>query len=1206
MGVTLREYINKESTTPFSLTDGPLMKVLLFKLKKQSYIFSVIFHHIIIDEWSIRLFYEELAEFYNAAVDQRAAQITPLPLQYADFSIWQRDYLQETDRTYQYLLNYWVKQLAGVEKILKLPTDFPRPVALSYKCEEVFFVLSSELTQQLKNLGEAVQGTLFMTLLSAFYVLLFRYTHQDNFIVGSPIANRNRQETEALMGFFVNTLALRADLTAELSFEDLLSQVKKTTLEAFDHQDFPFEQLVQYLNVERSLAWAPIFQVMFVLQEAAESQLNLTGITANNISFKYPISNFDLTLKFKEKDGRLQGSFEYATDLFCKLTIDRMRLHFCNLLADIAIYPRKPLAQLNMLSADERQQILHGWNNTQQDYPKQTLHEMFVQQVEKMPDLVAVISANEQLTYRQLNAKSNQLAHYLQHLDVKPETLIALACERSVAMIIAILAILKSGGAYVPLDVNSPVERLHVILKETKAHILLTQKTVVNRLSLPDNIKPVLLDQEQKIFSHYPIFDPVTAAQPSHLAYIIYTSGSTGTPKGVMVEHGSVVCLTQGLQDLYTLGMSETMLVQSPINFDVSVEEIFWPLLFGGTLVLAPADIHQHFNELPALIVKHNVNNIEFVPSLLEIFCEQPQSKNCTSLHRIIVGGEVLPVKTRNLVLKTLPWVELYNTYGPTEAVVNAIKDRCYIDEQVNVPLGYPMPNKKVYILNKLHEIAGIGVVGELFLGGKALARGYLNRPELTKENFINNPFQSESEKVKGVNDQLYKTGDLCRWLADGRIEYIGRCDRQVKIRGFRIELGEIEATLSQYDKVTHAMVMVADKGDKELIAYIVFKQAISKKEENAEFDALTYFLRTRLPHYMIPAIFMSLDFIPLTANEKVDYKNLPMPQFQTNNLSYIAPRNETEKVLYKIWQSILKVKNLSIHDNFFAVGGNSLNLIRIVAKMQSLFSRTINVKDLYAAPTIAQQAEALNAVAEVVEPEPHQHILTLNTLGSAIPLFLIHPGGGLSYCYHSLKEYLPDIPFYSINHPTLSDPKISFTNLEQMATYYIKMIKDMNPQGKFQLGGWSFGGLVAYEIASQLFQQGEQIENLLLIDTYHPQFISPSEKTHSMDETEKEIKKFLLASGINAGSAMGKAIKAIYSSVEELQVNYKPKVYEGQTSLLKGLPVSNNLDHPSNGWSHKELPKLQTSTISVEHDNLFDSEHAEKVASWVKTQLTI
>ncbi|MCZ8118403.1 MAG: amino acid adenylation domain-containing protein [Microcystis sp. LE18-22.4A] len=977
----IKKWLEIHSHQPFDLANDSLIRATLLQLSDTEHFLLICLHHIVSDGWSMGVFIEELTTLYNAYTKGLEPLLQELPIQYADFAIWQREYLQGEIRQNQ--LNYWQKQLAAAPALLHLPTDYPRPLQQSFQGDRIKCILSPELSQGLNKLSREKGVTLFMTLLTAFQTLLYRYTGQTDILVGTPIANRTRSELAGLIGFFVNTLVLRTDLARNPSFSELLKQVRETATDAYDHQDLPFEMLVEALQPERNMSYTPLFQVMFGLDNEIVDSIDLEGIKATRQPLEFKTAKFDLSLSIQVKEARLTAIWEYNTDLFDKSTIERLSGHFVNLLTGIIANPEQVIGQLPLLTKSETNQLLFDWNQTKIDYKNDLcLHQLFEQQVKQNPQAIAVKLENEFFTYQELNNRANQLAHYLQSLGVKADSLVGIFVERSLDMIIGILGILKAGGAYVPLDINYPKERITYILEDTQLSILLTQSQLLEQLPAFQGTT-ICLDQDWSTIAKQSTVSPLVEVEQHNLAYIIYTSGSTGQPKGVMIGHRSVVNYILTTIREYGITSEDQILQFSSICFDASVEEIFVSLLSGATLVLRTEEMLRSSEDFWQCCQKWQLTVLgiptaywhqlasELTPDTLPIL---------SKIKLIVIGGEAIqPAKVQQWQTVTgqySPLPRLLNGYGPTEATIAATFSEFTSPTITNVPIGRPISNTQVYILDAFLQPVPVGVAGELHIGGVGLARGYLNRPELTQEKFIPNSFEKDevippTPLNKGGNEpsKLYKTGDLCRYLPDGKIEYLGRIDNQVKIRGFRIELGEIETVLSQHNAVKTAVVIAQEDetNQKRLVAYIIPKVEIvsTQKEKNSlNVTELRQFLKAKLPEYMIPSAFVILESLPLTPNGKTDYRALPSPEFQSQ-AQYIAPRNPIEEILSSIWAKVLKVAQVGIHDNFFELGGHSLLATQLISHIREAFQVEMPLRELFVAPTIAELAQGIKRLSE-------------------------------------------------------------------------------------------------------------------------------------------------------------------------------------------------------------------------------------------------
>lgn len=811
----------KETQQPFDLSALPLIRNTLLKCTDTEHVLLLTLHHIVSDLWSFNVLFRELSALYTAFVQGQLNPLPELPIQYADFAQWQREWLQ--GEVQAKLLSYWMQQLSGNLPVLQLPLDRPRPAVQTFQGATYSFTIQDSILASLRVIAQQEEITLFMLLLAAFKTLLYRYTGQTDIIVGSPIANRDRVEIEGLIGFFVNTLVLRTDLSNDPSVRELLNRVRQITLDAYEHQDLPFEQLVEALHPDRSLSQNPLFQVMFVFQNAGVPSLG-NDLELSFCSVDSHTAKFDLTVAVEEDVDCLNVEIEYSTDLFEPETINRMAGHFQSLLTGMATNIEQRISQLPLVTAAEQQQW-QTWNQTQIDYPLEIcLHQWIEVQVERTPNAIAVDFAGQQLTYYTLNQRANQLAHYLQQQGVKPDELVGICVERSLDMVVGLLGVLKAGGAYVPLDPGYPPERLAFMLSDSQVPVLLTQANLVNRL--PENSARIIcLDRDWVTIAQQPDHNAHSEVTSEHLAYVIYTSGSTGKPKGAMNTHQGICNRLLWMQDAYPLTEHDRVLQKTPFSFDVSVWEFFWPLMTGARLVVARPEGHKDPAYLVQLIAEQQITTLHFVPSMLQVFLEEFGVETCRGIKRIICSGEALPVSLQQRCLERLNWAELHNLYGPTEAAVDVTFWQCRTDQTLrSVPIGYPIANTQIYLLDANLNPVPIGVPGELHIGGIGLARGYLHRPELTADRFIANPFCQAEVGGSHVSERLYKTGDLARYRTDGAIEYLGRIDYQVKIRGFRIELGEIETALTQHPDVQEAIVAVQEEksNQKALVAYLV------------------------------------------------------------------------------------------------------------------------------------------------------------------------------------------------------------------------------------------------------------------------------------------------------------------------------------------------------------------------------------------------
>ena len=958
--IACQQLATAEAIRPFDLANSGLIRASVLKVTEVEHVLLLTLHHIVFDAWSVGVLMRELATIYSALCNNLSPELPELQIQYADFAIWQRQWLQT--EVLQRQLNYWQQLLKNAPSLLELPTDRPRPAIQTFRGARQHIKLSIELSEALANFSKQEKATLFTTLFTAFVTLLYRYTGSDDILVGTPIANRDRFETEDLIGFFVNTLVLRTDLSGNPSFKQLLSRVRQLMSQAYAHSDLPFEELVKALQPERDLSHTPLFQVMFLLQNASISQVDLTGLTVSPLVTERTTAKFDLTLFMENTTTGLVSTWEYNTDLFDASTIERMAGHFVTLLSGIVVNPKEQISQLPLLTKPEQRQLLVEWNDTQAEYPlDKCIHQLFEEQVERTPDAVAVVFENQQLTYQQLNCRANQLAHYLQYEGVKADVLVGLCVERSLEMVVALLGILKAGGAYVPLDPEYPSERLSFMLEDAQVSVLLTQQRLLERL--PEHqAHLVCLDTDWQAISLSSQNNNITGVQANNLAYIIYTSGSTGKPKGVALNQLALCNLILWQLQNNTISTGAKTLQFAPISFDVSFQEIFTTWFSGGTLFLIGEELRRDPVALLGFLKEKAVERL-FVPFVvLQQLAEVAIDSELVNSHlrEIITAGEQLQITPAiSQWLGKLSDCTLHNHYGPSEShVVTTFRLTDPVENwPLLPPIGKPIANTQTYILDKYLQPVPIGVPGELYIGGVSLARGYLNRPELTQEKFILNPFDKTGES------RLYKTGDLVRYLTDGNIEYLGRIDNQVKIRGFRIELGEIEAALGQHSDVQAACVIGREDtpGDKRLVAYVVPHQHCI-----LSISELRQFLKAKLPEYMIPNAFVILESLPLTPSGKVDRRVLPAPDLHSEITDkHVAPRTPIEEMLAQIWAQVLKVEQVGIYDNFFELGGHSLLATQLVSRIRNIFKVELPLRELFAAATVAELAHLIGQLQQ-------------------------------------------------------------------------------------------------------------------------------------------------------------------------------------------------------------------------------------------------
>ena len=988
----LQERLVEKAHTHFDLKHGPLLRMQLFKRSMREYVLLLVAHHIIVDFWSLELVLDELCELYAALKEGRPARLNPVRAQYRDFVSWQEEFLQGPEG--ERLRRYWRRQLSGELPALNLTTDRPRPPVQTYSGASLSFKISAGLTSELKALAQSHGATLYTILLAAFSALLHRYTGQKEIVIASPTAGREKAEFAGVVGYFVNPVLIRTHVSCDLSFAAFLDQVRQTALDALEHQHYPFARLVEDLQPSRDQSRPPLFQAMFILQKShlldgqglsafalgeAGALVQLNGLSLHSMPLERRIAQFDLTLAMAEAGVEMAASLEYNSDLFDRATIERLAEHLQTLLGSIVAAPSTRVSELPLL--DEREQrLLSEWNRTRVEFPSEhCLHELIQEQVKRSPEAVAVVFEQERLTYAELNARANQLAHHLRKLGVGPEVRVGICLERSLEMVIGLLGILKACGAYVPLDPEYPRERLVFMADDARLPVLLTVRDLAGSLATQETLV-VRLDADWPFIDLESKADLQSRATAENVAYVIYTSGSTGRPKGVMITHRALCNRLHWMQKTYSLTNSDTVLQKTPFSFDVSAWEFFWPLMTGARLVLAPPGTHRDGRALVLLIKEQQITVVHFVPAMLRVWLDQPGLEKCGSLRMVVCSGEALSFELQERFFARLP-AELHNLYGPTEAAIDVTFWKCLRDSKRGiVPIGHPIANTQIHILDRELQTVPVNVPGELHIGGIGLARGYLLRPDLTAEKFIPNPFADE------VGERLYRTGDLARYLADGSIEFLGRLDHQVKLRGFRVELGEIETLLFSNEAVREAVVIARESagGERQLVAYVVGAQPGPAPSASV----LRAFLKEKLPDYMVPASFVVLDALPLTANGKVDRRALPAPDGARaeSEQAFVEPRTKTEEVLAEIWSHLLGVKQVSIHDNFFESGGHSLLGMQLISRVREALNVELNVRALFDAPTVCAFATKVEAAMQDSERCVSQP-LALVSRASELPL---------------------------------------------------------------------------------------------------------------------------------------------------------------------------------------------------------------------------
>ncbi len=1051
--------------TPFDLEAGPLLRVGLIRETADEHVLVVVMHHIVSDGWSMQIIVDEFVTQYSSRVLGQDPRPPSLPIQYADYAVWQRNWLEAGEKESQ--LTYWKTQLGGIDPVLQLATDRPRKVDGIYIAARHRIVLTNELVLGLRSYAQAEGATLFMALLAGLQAMLCRYSGQEDIRVGVPTANRHRMETEGVVGLFVNTQVLRNVIDGRQSMAQILKQAKEAVLGAQAHQDLPFEQLVDALQPQRNLGINPLFQVLVNHQRQDRRQLQqLPGLTLEDYALGRQDAQFELAVDLGEDaNGHVEVRFTYAKELFDASTISRMARHYEAVLQALVQRPEQAVGEVELLGDAERQQMQAWGMNKCRYLDVEPVHRLIERRVQESPQATALVFGDESLSYAELNSRANRLAHRLIRQGVGPEVVVGIAVERSLEMVVGLLAILKAGGAYVPLDPEYPGDRLAYFMEDSGIKLLLTQRRVRERVPALDASEVLELDCMD--VADEPGHDPRISLHAESLAYMIYTSGSTGRPKGTLIRHGALTSCMIWMQKTYDLTAADAVLHKAPLSFDVSVWEIFWPLTVGARLVIAKPGDHRDPERIIDLVVNHDITTLNFVPAMLQAFLAHEGIEKKTRLRYVICGGDAMPAVTQQEALLRLKGVSLQNLYGPTETTIHVTQWACQDDRQGVVPIGRPISETQTYVLDECLKWVPQGVVGELYIGGELLARGYLGRTGLSAERFVADPFGE-------AGGRLYRTGDLARWNSEGQLEYLGRFDHQVKIRGLRIELGEVEAQLLKQAEVREAVVVMRDgPGGAQLVGYVS-----AQAGRVIEAGELKVRLGLQLPDYMVPSVIVALDGLPLNANGKVDRKALPEPELGST-WAYEAPQGEREEALAAIWAEVLGVERVGRHDNFFELGGHSLTALHVVRLAAGLPGRRILLKDVFARPRLAELA------GELILPCPG---VPMNAVTKAQrTLFLMHDGWGSVLDYTSLALALESSNCAVVGMPYVVDSMGVPRDLTQLADWHATAIIGSGHTAPFLLAGWSMGGALAVLVARSLERDGHKVEFVGAIDPFVP-----------------------------------------------------------------------------------------------------------------------
>ncbi len=1259
---TIRRLVEAEAIAPFDLEKGPLFRISLLALDDADHILLVTMHHIISDGWSLGVLLKELEALYNAFTSGQASTLTSLPIQYGDFAAWQRDWLQ--GKVLEKQIDYWRKNLGGSPGVLELPTDHPRPAVQTYHGAQVVLELPAPLRKSLQGLGREQDATLFMTLLAGFNILLGRLAGQEDLNVCAPIAGRNRVETEGLIGFFINSLVLRTILSGNPSFRDLLSQVRETTLGAYENQDIPFEKLVEVLNPERDMSRTPLFQVMFNMLNLNLGDLNLNGLTAELISRAEPEAKFDLTLYAVERSEVIQLNLVYNTDLFSEKRMKEMLSQYQNLLVQIVDQPDRQVYDYSLVTsgskaslADPRQKLIAEWEGS--------VHDRFMKNANQVPTAIALNDPCGSWSYGQLNLLSNQLAYYLRRRGIQNQDVVAIYGHRSAALVWAVLGVLKAGGAFVILDPAYPSVRLIETLRQASPHGWLQIQAAGDP---PDELKAFLaaqgdlaqlilpgsVQEADSLMLDIPHEDLRITVNPDDLAYLAFTSGSTGKPKGILGTHRPLAHFFEWYCQTFDLRSSDRFSMLSGLSHDPLLRDIFTPLWLGATLRIPEPDTIHSPEQLVSWIYKQEITVAHLTPSLGKLLTQadlrDPGDKKLVNLRYAFFGGDRL---LRQLYLKLrqlAPEVIVVSFYGTTETpqgmAYKQITDkpvpngeRSHKSWKEVVPLGKGIDNVQLLILNSAGQQAGIGELGEICIRTPYLTQGYLDDEQLTQERYIQNPFIQDDEC------RIYKTGDLGRYLPNGEVEFAGRSDSQVNIRGYRIELSEVEGVLSQNSAVQSIAVKIwEDKnGDNRLVAYVVPAANV-----NPGIEDLRRHISKQLPDYMVPSVFVFLDNLPLTPNGKLDERALPEPSLARPELAgaYISPESPVEKLLAEIWTEVLGVERVGIQDNFFDLGGHSLLSVRLFVRIREVFDVNLPLNSLFRNPTIEYLAELINEQAGL---KTWSSLVEMQPYGSHQPFYCVHGLTGDTLWFENLIPYIcPDQPLWGLQSQGLDGVQEPLLTIEEMASHYVDEIRRFQPNGPYYLGGYSFGGTIAYEMARQFSLQNQEVGLIAIIDHatpksdyYHYRLslnflinvlrnlpyraadflrLRPDQValrlTRKVRRYGKRLKWLLLPSArrsfqVNAADLIDEAPHLPEHIQKIIEVNfravfaYNPQQYSGKITLIRARGGRLLCNHdPKMGWGKFAQGGVDIRIIPGSHLSIFKQPHIRYLAEKIQVCL--
>ncbi|WP_194550714.1 non-ribosomal peptide synthetase [Zobellia nedashkovskayae] len=1195
--------MRKQSSKVFDLSEPGLVRVSLLKYSTQRFVLFFTLHHIVIDEWSIDVLKQQLADFYLKLIAGSPLESSAETIQFSDYAYWER-----TTPIDEKQLDYWKNTLSGNLPILNLQTDSTRPARTAFRGKQQALPLDIKLSSDILNNSKQLGTTPFVFLLTVYYVLLYRYTGQSDILVGTPIASRNVKSLEKVLGFFINTVVLRSAVDNRSSFLDLIEVVKKNTLSAFSNKEVPFDVLVKELKVERSLAVSPFFQVMFLYHSATEtpsfgSDLRLI----DEAEFDTEVSKFDLTLSISESNGLLSLAFEYDTDLFEAATISRFLAHYKMLLQGIIANPNEHIGNLPLMSLEEKRMLLPEPKEKENYFKSyKAIHHIIADVTHQFPQNKALIFNDVFITYQELDEQADAIAHAILQRTKKRNEVVMLCMDRSIEMIVSMLAILKAGCAYLPMDPKYPMERLNFILEDADCNIVVTHSSLASVFDLTN--KNIILVDKMEANKTMDVILP--EVREDDLAYIIYTSGSTGQPKGVPITHRNIINSTAGRLDFYPKNPSAFLLMSS-ISFDSSKAGIYWTLCTGGNLILTENRIEQDITRIEDLVQRHMVSHTLMLPTLYKVILEHGNLTKLESLSTVIVAGEACTRALGNLHFKNLPDTGLYNEYGPTEATVWCIAHKIEKTEDSDmVSIGKAVANAEVYLLNESKKLVPYGAVGEIYIGGPGVSKGYINRTDLTEKVFLNNPLKA------GSNEKIYKTGDLGRYRNDGTVEFLGRVDHQVKVRGFRIELDEVEKTISEYDSVSAAVAMVED--NKRLVAFVI-------ASEEVEAHDLKRALKSKLPEYMVPTRINQVDEFPILPNGKVDKVRLSLikPSVEEIDETTIElPATELEKKMASIWKEVLDLPSIGLHENFFDIGGDSILSIQVISKAKAE-NLVVSPNQLFEHQTISELTRYLEEEniqkTKVFDKTEFKHLVPIRSSGTKPPLFCLHSGGTHFFYYNQFANHLnPDRPVYALQASGHEDELVLHKSVHEMAVDFIKEIKKVQPQGPYHFIAYCYNTAIGMEVTRLLGETNDRA-NLIIADTMadYLSLFAPSQTNVRTSALLKRLKA-------NPIKTVDRFVRSKF--ILPLKEKYKTLTSSGSQKLIRILhnnhiklyreydwkPIANDIqilltEKPTTDFNTKVVASWRKMTnndvviIPVEgsHDKLFeDATIVKKTAS--------